>query len=92
MAGNVARDQKNQSALRDAGWNVVTIWECETAKPLLVGDKLKRSLRKIVSYVAKDLPEQIALAAETPGSYRLAMSNKRGNSGKVAMKVRRIVK
>lgn len=27
---NVARDQKAQSALREAGWDVLTVWECET--------------------------------------------------------------
>ena len=27
---NIARDLKNERALREAGWNVVTVWECET--------------------------------------------------------------
>lgn len=27
---NRARDLKNEQALREAGWNVVTVWECET--------------------------------------------------------------
>lgn len=27
---NVARDAANEQALRDAGWKVVVIWECET--------------------------------------------------------------
>lgn len=27
--GNVARDKKNLTALRDSGWNVLIIWECQ---------------------------------------------------------------
>ena len=27
---NVARDARNEAALRDLGWRVVVIWECET--------------------------------------------------------------
>ena len=27
---NVVRDQRNQSALKDLGWRVLVIWECET--------------------------------------------------------------
>ena len=27
---NKARDLGNEQALREAGWNVVTVWECET--------------------------------------------------------------
>ena len=29
---NVARDLRNMVALEEAGWNVVTIWECEIGK------------------------------------------------------------
>jgi DNA mismatch endonuclease, patch repair protein len=28
-AGNVARDRRNRSALRRAGWRVFVLWECE---------------------------------------------------------------
>jgi DNA mismatch endonuclease (patch repair protein) len=28
--GNVARDRRNVSALRRAGWDVLVIWECQT--------------------------------------------------------------
>lgn len=29
LEANRLRDMKNESALRDAGWGVLTIWECE---------------------------------------------------------------
>jgi DNA mismatch endonuclease (patch repair protein) len=27
--GNVRRDEASRAALEDAGWNVITVWECE---------------------------------------------------------------
>lgn len=30
---NVARDRRNEKALRKDGWAVLKIWECQTAKP-----------------------------------------------------------
>ena len=38
---NIARDRRNERALRTAGWAVLKIWECQTAKP--------ESIRKILS-------------------------------------------
>ncbi|MBW8636651.1 very short patch repair endonuclease [Hoeflea sp. WL0058] len=32
IARNTARDARNAQALTDAGWRVLTVWECETAK------------------------------------------------------------
>jgi len=29
ISENIARDQKNIEALREEGWNVITIWQCE---------------------------------------------------------------
>ncbi|MEP9350215.1 very short patch repair endonuclease [Xanthobacter sp. KR7-225] len=33
---NVARDERNQAALREQGWTVIVIWECDLAKPHIV--------------------------------------------------------
>jgi DNA mismatch endonuclease, patch repair protein len=30
LAGNVARDARQQQELRDLGWDVLVLWECET--------------------------------------------------------------
>jgi DNA mismatch endonuclease Vsr len=30
LARNVTRDERNLAALRDAGWSVLVVWECET--------------------------------------------------------------
>jgi DNA mismatch endonuclease (patch repair protein) len=33
VLGNRHRDRRNKSALREAGWTSLTIWECETHDP-----------------------------------------------------------
>jgi DNA mismatch endonuclease (patch repair protein) len=33
FAQNVKRDKANQKVLRQLGWEVIIVWECETAKP-----------------------------------------------------------
>ena len=45
LAGNVARDARKQTALLDAGWQPVVIWECETRKP----DELREIIRRRLS-------------------------------------------
>ncbi|MEP3443038.1 MAG: DNA mismatch endonuclease Vsr [Sulfitobacter sp.] len=39
IAGNQARDQRNYSALQDAGWKAVVIWECAVSKKLSLSDE-----------------------------------------------------
>lgn len=31
LTGNVERDHKNAALLREKGWHVITVWECETS-------------------------------------------------------------
>lgn len=33
LGGNVIRDAKHRDALKESGWRVLTIWECEVADP-----------------------------------------------------------
>ena len=37
---NVERDHANLKALRELGWSVMVVWECETAKPAALGPLL----------------------------------------------------
>ena len=41
---NVERDSRNQTALRDLGWRVLVIWECETRDYGIVEDRLRKCL------------------------------------------------
>jgi len=34
ILGNVERDKKNTEMLRQAGWKVLVVWECELKKPV----------------------------------------------------------
>lgn len=34
ILGNVKRDEENYAKLRDLGWNIITVWECELKKPV----------------------------------------------------------
>lgn len=48
LSGNVARDDEQQLKLRAAGWDVMTVWECETGDMSSTGQKLVRFLNKNV--------------------------------------------
>jgi DNA mismatch endonuclease, patch repair protein len=36
IAGNASRDAKHVAALQEAGWTVLTVWDCELKSPELV--------------------------------------------------------
>ena len=56
FARNVARDRRNEEALRDLGWRILVIWECETKDE----EHVKQSLAK---YIHRDNSD---LSPETP--------------------------
>ena len=47
FGANRARDARSVKALRRAGFRVVIVWECETAKPDELRDRLQRSLNRV---------------------------------------------
>jgi DNA mismatch endonuclease (patch repair protein) len=40
ISGNASRDKKNLAALREAGWSVFTIWQCEMKDLGVLSDRL----------------------------------------------------
>ena len=44
--GNVVRDRRNETALRDLGWRVMVIWECETKNHDAVATSILAHLRQ----------------------------------------------
>ena len=42
---NTMRDERSVAALRDLGWNVVVVWECETRQPESLLGRLKAEVR-----------------------------------------------
>jgi DNA mismatch endonuclease (patch repair protein) len=45
FAHNVARDRRQQRALRAAGWRVLVVWECATLRPTTLAARLARYFR-----------------------------------------------
>jgi DNA mismatch endonuclease, patch repair protein len=43
-AGTVARDQRKNQTLKEQGWQVLTIWECETREPEALSQLFKECL------------------------------------------------
>ena len=41
---NVNRDQRQYSQLRELGWNVITVWECETKELTTLAERLLREM------------------------------------------------
>jgi DNA mismatch endonuclease (patch repair protein) len=48
LAGNLARDERTQQQLREQGWQVLTVWECELRKSER-GATLHRLIRDITA-------------------------------------------
>ncbi len=46
LEDNVARDRQNETALRELGWRVMVIWECETKDREAVADRIESFLRQ----------------------------------------------
>ena len=47
FAENVTRDRRNEDALRDLGWRVLIVWECEARDAGVVGMRLARCVRPV---------------------------------------------
>ena len=48
LEGNGARDRRNVRKLRNQGWKVLTVWECQLRKyPERTGNRLRNLLTKI---------------------------------------------
>lgn len=45
FAANVQRDQAAQQALRDLGWKVIIVWECETRDIATLEERLRGELQ-----------------------------------------------
>lgn len=60
FARNQQRDELNIAKLRDLGWRVVVIWECETLRPTETAIALARAFGEdgVVDWQANGLPPQ----------------------------------
>jgi len=44
LLGNMARDKKNQAALRERGWEILVVWECETGDERVLAKRIRSFL------------------------------------------------
>jgi len=47
ISGNIANDNNAEAVLKDAGWNIITLWECELKKSTIENtyEKLLKSFQ-----------------------------------------------
>lgn len=69
IEGNRARDVRNESALRELGWHVVTIWEC-AVNTIAAREWLWRRLPQLID-PAKNSSEPFLKVAEDQTPYRI---------------------
>ncbi len=65
----VDRDKRNQEGLRDSGWNVVVVWECETKDLKILGERMSGLIDRYSSNIESH-PPSLAIAAEEREDYR----------------------
>lgn len=72
---NVARDQAVSKALRDQGWQVAVVWECEARDPVMAEVALRKLLPSRDSGLSRDATDRPADSIDA----RSTASNQRGN-------------
>lgn len=58
LTGNKKRDEKNIAALKNLGWHVIVIWECELKKKVR-GERLECLIQELNSNFCEDLNDQL---------------------------------
>jgi len=67
----VARDRRNQEELRQKGWNVIVIWECETKDLARLTAGLLKILDRNELFAWREQASPILMAAEILGEYQI---------------------
>ena len=80
---NVERDERNRRSIRQLGWDVITVWECELKKPEVLAERLRSLIRKDPVRYPK-MEAQLMQVAEEAGKYKVGKrkASKRGAKGK----------
>lgn len=65
FAENVARDRRNEEALRSSGWRVIIVWECELAELDALPQRLHDAIHGITRYAPPESSDSL-MVAERP--------------------------
>ena len=68
FAMNVARDARQESALKEQGWRVLVIWECETKNERAVERRLAASIKPSWVGNQQESSPQVSLPPRADGS------------------------
>lgn len=49
ISGNICRDQKNYTLLRELGWKVIIVWECELKKAVF-----ETTMGQLMGYIKRE--------------------------------------
>lgn len=60
IAGNRARDVRNHRLLRQQGWKLFVIWECDCR----TAEKLERKMRTVVGYLGRKKQSKVKYSIE----------------------------
>ncbi|WP_418894237.1 hypothetical protein [Limibacterium fermenti] len=48
IKNNVERDERNNTVLREKGWSVIVIWQCEIQNHILQQERFERLISEIL--------------------------------------------
>lgn len=65
----VERDRKNQKELRQQGWNVIVVWECETKDLSELAANLFELIDRDRSFAWREQTSSVSMAAERQKEY-----------------------
>lgn len=85
LARTAARDAENENKLRDLGWRVTTLWECEIERAQRFGGLAEFLLYKMAPQKSESAPDPgrfyLEKVAESPPRYGGAKSARRKKTG-----------
>lgn len=66
ISGNVVRDKRNVESLREQGWNVIVIWQCEISNI----EKRRERLEALVNEIKQSIKDRAPASRSVPGASR----------------------
>jgi DNA mismatch endonuclease, patch repair protein len=69
FSDTIERDRRTEVLLRESGWNVVIVWECEAKDSALLSQRLRAKIGAPNYTRARIATEELPIAAEEPEEY-----------------------
>jgi DNA mismatch endonuclease (patch repair protein) len=72
FSDTIERDRRTEVALRESGWNVVVVWECETQDLAILSQRLRAKIGTTAYTIPKTASDELPMAAEESGKYSVS--------------------